>query len=82
MWFTSPTGLRRPPRDTDYFQTIKDIAAKETNRVYEDYVSIYDITGKSREDVLKQITLIAKTYDADDALRVIYCFNTVHGDDC
>ncbi|NLK28469.1 MAG: hypothetical protein GX306_09040 [Clostridiales bacterium] len=72
VYFTSPTGLRRPPRDTDYFQTIKDIAAKYgTNRVYEDYVSIYDITGKKvEEDVLKQITLIAKTYDADDVLRV------------
>jgi len=80
VYLTSPNGSRRPPRDTDYFQTIKDIAVKYgANRVYADYVSIYDITGnKVEEEVLNQITLIANKYDADDVLKVDILFSILY----
>lgn len=80
VYLTSPTGLRRPPRDIEYFQTIKNIAAKYgTNRIYADYVSIYDVTGdKIEEEVLKQITLIANKYDAEDELRVDILFSILY----
>jgi len=80
VYFISPTGKRRPPRDIDYFQTIKDLAARYgPDRVYDDYVSIYDITGKSvDEEVLNHISLIANKYDADDVLEVDILFSILY----
>ena len=47
VYLKLPNGKRYPPHDTDYFQTIIDFATKYgRDRVYADYVSIYDITGR------------------------------------
>lgn len=80
VYLTNPPEVRYAPRDTDYFQTIKDIAAKYgANRVYEDYVNIYNNTRKKvEEDVLVQITSIAKTYDEKDVILVDIMFTILY----
>ncbi|KPU43872.1 hypothetical protein OXPF_25770 [Oxobacter pfennigii] len=80
VYLTSPAGTRRPPRDTDYFQTIKDLAAKYgIDRVYSDYVSIYNVTGGQVEKkVLQQITQIAGRYLPEDVLAVDILFSILY----
>ena len=80
VYLKLPNGKRYPPHDTDYFQTIIDFATKYgRDRVYADYVSIYDITGKKvEEQVLKQITQISSSYDYEDRLKVDLLFTILY----
>jgi len=80
VYYTSPAGQRRPPRDIHYFQILKDLARKYgRDRVYADYVSIYDVTGKKVEaQVLQMIARIASRYDAGDALLVDKLFTILY----
>ena len=71
VYFTQPNGKRNPPKDIDYFSDLKEIAAKYgTECIYQDYVRVYDMTGKQPENrVLVEISAIAKQY-ASDSLKV------------
>ncbi|NLO63636.1 MAG: hypothetical protein GX095_00130 [Clostridiales bacterium] len=79
VYLTIPTKTRIAPRDTDYFQTINDLAsAYGLSNVYNDYVSNYNLTGKDvEEDVLKKITTIAQNYN-DDANNVDILFSILY----
>lgn len=80
VYLTRPTEVRHPPRDVHYFQTIKDLAETYgAERVYADYVSIYDSTGSEvEEEVIEQITQVASRYDECDVLRVDILFSILY----
>ena len=67
VYFSEKDGTRNPPRDEEYFSELKEIAGRHgTEKVYADYVSVYDLTGKSVDDsVFSKIAVIAGTYGAD-----------------
>lgn len=72
-------GNRRPPRDVDYFSQLKQLASRYgTNKVYDDYVRVYNLTGKAVEkDSLTAISEIATTYGSD-VLEVDVIFSILY----
>lgn len=66
VYLTSASGNRRPPRDTDYFTQLKELAERfGTEKVYSDYVKVYDLTGKQVDrDSLEKISILSKEYGA------------------
>ncbi len=79
VYMTDPAGSRQPPLDKDYFNDLKSLGkAYGNNRVYDDFVAIYDVTTKRIEDMnLNMISDIAATY-GNDALRVDKLFTTLY----
>lgn len=79
VYFTQPSGSRRPPRDTDYFSALKSYAAKYgVQKIYDDYVLVYELTGKRVEaEPLRQITEISRWYD-QDALQIDIIFSILY----
>ena len=67
VYLTKPNGGRRPPRDMDYFNELKSFAAAYgTQKVYGDYVRVYDMTGAQVDNnVLNSISAIANSYGQD-----------------
>lgn len=70
VYLTDSNGVRKPPRDVDYFQQLKDLSLKYgSQKVYADYVEVYTQTGKKIEScVLDRITDISQTYCEDSIL--------------
>ena len=66
VYLTSASGNRWPPRDTDYFTQLKELAERfGTEKVYSDYVKVYDLTGKQVDrDSLEKISILSKEYGA------------------
>lgn len=79
VYLTKTDGTRKPPRDTDYFQQLKELSnTYGKNRVYEDYVKVYELTGKSVEDnVLNKISKISNNY-GEDSLEVDIIFSILY----
>lgn len=79
VYLTKSNGDRRPPRDADYFDQLKQLAKKYgTGQVYGDYVRVYDMTGKEVEaPVLAKISQIAESYK-DDILEVDIMFSILY----
>lgn len=79
VYLTKTDATRKPPRDTDYFQQLKELSnTYGSDRVYGDYVKVYELTGKSVEDnVLNQISEIANNYGAD-SLEVDIMFSILY----
>ena len=79
VYLTKTDGTRKPPRDTDYFQQLKELSnTYGKNRVYEDYVKVYELTGKSVEDnVLNEISKISNNY-GEDSLEVDIIFSILY----
>ena len=79
VYLTKTDGTRKPPRDTDCFQQLKELSnTYGSDRVYEDYVKVYELTGKSVEDnVLNQISEISNDYGAD-SLEVDIIFSILY----
>lgn len=71
VYLTKSDGIKRPPKDTDYFSRMRDFANKYgSNRIYNDYVRVYDLTGKQVEKTtLSKITVISASY-GNDALEI------------
>lgn len=78
VYMTNPEGVRTPPLDRDYFTELKNLADKYgAERVYRDFVSIYDSTTKDIDNnVLEAISRMAAGYD--DALSVDKLFTTFY----
>lgn len=70
VYLTNPSGVRKPPRDMDYFSDLKMLSSRYGNdQLYQDYVQVYDWTGKQAESgVLKSITTLAQKYGNDSIL--------------
>ncbi|HZJ91106.1 MAG TPA: hypothetical protein VFC89_05565, partial [Oscillospiraceae bacterium] len=66
VYLTDASGNRKPPRDTDYFTQLKNLAERfGTDKVYNDYVKVYDLTGKQvSKAALDSITLLSEEYGA------------------
>lgn len=79
VYLTKSDGNRRPPRDVDYFSQLKHLANRYgVERIYTDYVRVYDLTGKQVESsALANITAIASAYGAD-ALEIDKIFSILY----
>lgn len=66
VYLTDAFGNRKPPRDTDYFAQLRSLAEQfGVDKVYSDYVKVYDLTGKQvGKDELDSVTLLSKEYGA------------------
>lgn len=80
VYLTKPDGNRKPPRDMDYFNQLKELARKYgVEKVYWDYVEVYKITGKEvHNSELNVITEIAETYAPEDILLVDTIFSILY----
>jgi len=79
VYLTQPDGQRKPPRDVDYFAQLKVLAATYgAQRIYDDYVKVYNLTGKCLEaQKLSEISRIAASYGSD-ALQVDIIFSILY----
>ncbi|HOO52509.1 MAG TPA: hypothetical protein PLK94_14635 [Alphaproteobacteria bacterium] len=79
VYLTQPSGTRKPPRDIDYFSELQSYASTYgVDRIYSDYVSIYDSTGKEvEEQVFDQINTIAQGY-GKDSLEIEKVFSILY----
>lgn len=79
VYFTSTSGRRNPPRDTDYFSQLKELASVYgTNRIYRDYVKVYEWTEKRVEQsTLEAITELSLSY-GNDALTIDIIFSILY----
>ena len=66
VYLTDASGNRKPPRDTDYFAQLKNLAERfSTDKVYNDYVKVYELTGKEvSKAALDSISRLSKEYGA------------------
>ena len=84
VYFTDTNGTRKPPRDVDYFKQLTELAEKySVEKVYTDYVQVYNLTGKEVEQTaLAEISRISVSYgrdalDVDVIFSILYmCANT------
>ena len=64
VFHTDKNGIRKAPRDTEYFINIKNLAKQYgTEKVYQDFVKVYD--SVNRDDIrtsLENISDVAETY--------------------
>ena len=72
VYLKMPNCPRKPPKDTDYFSEVKELARKYgREKIYRDYVNIYNQTNKNVEQgVLALITETSLSYEAEDRLKV------------
>lgn len=79
VYLRRPSGSRRPPRDTDYFEQLKLFADRYgVNRIYGDYVKVYHLTGKQvDEKALHDISAISDTY-GEDKLAIDMIFSILY----
>lgn len=80
VYLTSPSGQRIPPKDTAYFNDIKEYSRKYgVDKVYKDYCTVYDATSKTLDkSVLKLVDAIAMTYKQEDSLKVNITFSILY----
>ena len=79
VYFTDTNGTRKPPRDVDYFKQLTELAEKySVEKVYTDYVQVYNLTGKEVEQpALAEISRISASYgryalDVDIIFSILY----------
>lgn len=79
VYLTDASGNRKPPRDTDYFAQLRSLAERfGADKVYSDYVKVYDLTGKQVDrDSLERISILSKDYEAS-AIQVDTIFSILY----
>lgn len=79
VYLTRPDAERYAPRDFQYFQRLIQYGEEYgEDKVYDDFVSIYEMTTKQVEDeVLDEIEEIAEDY-GDDSLDVAIDFTIIY----
>ena len=72
VYYTDINGMKRAPKDIEYFKKLYDFSMKYgVDKIYSDYVKIYDHTGKKIEkEILLYISKIANEYDEQDVLQI------------
>ena len=83
VYLTDASGKRKPPRDIDYFAQLRSLAERfGTDKVYNDYVKVYELTGKqvSKAD-LDCISRLSEEYWASANQVDTIFFYPLHGDD-
>jgi len=79
VYYTNAAGIRKPPKDTDYFEFLLNLTNKySVEKVYSDYVQVYNWTGKQpSQDVLNRISTLSASY-GDNALAVDVVFTILY----
>lgn len=79
VYYTNASGIRKPPRDTDYFKFLCQLADEFTvEKVYGDYVQVYNWTGNEVEEgALNNITTLSASY-GNKALAVNVVFSILY----
>ncbi len=79
VYMNQPNGTRLPPLDRDYFTQLQSFGRTYgVARIYEDYVSVYNLVGKEvNNNDLKHITNIALAY-GNDALELDKIFTILY----
>lgn len=79
VYYTDVDGNRMPPKDTDYFEFLLNLANQYTvERVYRDYVQVYNWTGDQLSpDVLNRISTLSASY-GDNALVIDVVFTILY----
>lgn len=79
VYLVDNKGIRKPPRDTDYFSELKNFADKYgTDKIYNDYVKVYEMTEKEvNDEVLIEITKISEKY-GDDVIQIDTIFSILY----
>lgn len=79
VYFTDSSGVRKPPRDADYFSQLKQLACQYgADKVYRDYVRVYDMTGKQvNRSALNNISQLAGCYGGN-SLQVDIIFSILY----
>lgn len=80
VYLVDENSKATPPLDTHYFEELYHLAnVYGKDKVYIDFASIYDKTGKNiNEKILQKITHIAQTYSLEDILDVDKLFTTLY----
>jgi len=79
VYYTNAAGIRKPPKDTDYFEFLLNLAKEYTvEKVYSDYVQVYNWTGKQpSQEVLNSISTLSASY-GENALAVDVVFTILY----
>lgn len=79
VYYTNAAGIRKPPKDTDYFEFLLNLTNKySVEKVYSDYVQVYNWTGKQpSQDVLNRISTLSASY-GNNALAVDVVFTILY----
>ncbi|MFB3852854.1 MAG: hypothetical protein ACE148_03405 [Vicinamibacterales bacterium] len=79
VYLTRPGTPRHPPRDTQYFATLSQLAAQHgVERVYADFQALYDgTTSEVQDSVFERIHQLAQHY-GKDALEVEVLFSVLY----
>lgn len=79
VYYTNAAGIRKPPKDTDYFEFLLNLAKEYTvEKVYRDYVQVYNWTGKQpSQEVLNSISTLSASY-GENALAVDVVFTILY----
>ena len=79
VYYVDKTGTKVAPTDIDYFRELKSLTNHfDSNRIYNDFIKIYDTTSKKLEDiVVEQIRKISLEYGGfyKDIYRI---FSTIY----
>lgn len=80
VYLERPGKAKKPPRDVDYFNQIKEYGKKYGNdQIYSDYCRVYEATGKElSKDVFDQIESISSKYDKEDELEISIVFSVLY----
>ena len=80
VYVVEANGNKKAPFDETYFNELYDISCKyPQNKVYDDFVEIYDNTTKEIDDkVLSQIDEIVNTYHSEDKTIVEQWFTVIY----
>lgn len=71
VYLTDANGLRKAPRDTDYFRQLKNLSTQYgENKVYADYVAVYDLTGTQVENAVFNVIAQRALSYGENALSV------------
>ncbi len=68
VYVTESNGIKKAPRDRDYFNFFTEMSKKYTNtKIYQDFVKIYNKTNSEIEkEVLEEIDVISSSYEEDE----------------
>ena len=79
VYYTDLKGKRKPPLDTDYFERMKFWYQKYGKVIYDDYVEVYDQTGKTVDKKnFVQIKQLSKKYDSEEQLEIVKVFSILY----
>lgn len=80
VYVVEQNGIKRAPFDSEYFTDLKILNDKYgDNKVYQDFLRIYDLTGKPIDNkVLILIEAITVTYQEDDQNTIEQWFTVIY----